>query len=191
MINCTCGLSTKLSIILNVILILLWALSLGLMSYSMYGTIMTSCTTEYWGNATGIKVCRTYKALFVFTVTGLASHLAAVALDAIVRRRQNRLGAYGPMESTPGLALGDDPADVKLGDRHPDPVAYDAVPPPAHGHHAYSQSLEYGHAGEAQQYHDDAPLYGQRDGPRVRFSSYEQSGYPPAPQTGYDPARYR
>lgn len=167
------------------------------MSYSMYGTIGTSCTTQYWGNATGIKVCRSYKALFIFTVAGLASHLAAVALDAIVRRRQNRLGAYGPMESTPGLALGDDPADVKLGDRHPDAVAYDAVPPPmpgahdAHGAHPYSHSVEYGHAGEAPDYRDDAPMYGQRDGPRVRFDSYDHGGYPPAPQTGYDPARYR
>ncbi|KAJ5173238.1 hypothetical protein N7492_005831 [Penicillium capsulatum] len=194
-VNCSCGLSTKLSIFLNVVLILLWALSLGLMSYAMYGTIMTSCTTEYWGNATGINVCRTYKALFTFTALGLASHIAALALDAIVRRRQNRFGAYGPMSSTPGLGVGEDPADVKMADRHPDAVAYDTVPPLATGahpySHSYSNSMEYTHAPDAHQYHDDVPMYGQHDGPRVRFNSYDQAYSHPAPQTSYDPAGYR
>lgn len=199
LINCTCGLSTKLSIILNTLLLLLWLLSLALMSYSMAHTILATCGSQYWANTTGIAVCRGYKALFAFTVTGTASHVAALWLDVIVRRRQTRLGAYDPMGSTPG-GFGDDPMDVKLADRRSESVstaAYEAVPPPppmagSHSAAPYAQTLEYGHAGEAAQYYDAAPARSRRGAPRVRYSSHDQDGYRyPAGQTGYDPAMYR
>ncbi|KAJ5595101.1 uncharacterized protein N7459_001309 [Penicillium hispanicum] len=198
LINCSRGLSPKFSIFLNILLLILWAVSLGLLAYSMSGTILTSCGTKYWANSTGISICRSYKALFTFTVLGCAAHIAALALDVIVRRRQTRLGAYGPMESTAAFGLGDDPMDVKMSDRRSQSVsgvAYDAVPAPMAGaHHApsYSNGFEQAHEGEAAQYYDAAPARSRRSAPRVRFSSYEQSGYQhPAEQTGYDPAMYR
>lgn len=204
-LNCSCGLSPKLSIVFNILLLLLWLISLGLLSYSMSGTILTKCSAEYWANSTGISVCRSYKALFVFTVVGTAAYIASVALDAIVRRRQNRLGVYNPMESA--AMLGEDPSDVKLADRRSDPLDYNSVPPPMSGaqyadappyshaySHSYSNSIEHGHAEESAMFLDDAPGRSGQAGPRVRFSAYDQdhAGYPhPADQTRYDPAGYR
>ncbi|KAJ5387789.1 hypothetical protein N7509_010330 [Penicillium cosmopolitanum] len=198
-INCSCGLSPKLSIIFNIILLLLWLLSLALLSYSMSGTILTKCTTADWANSTGISVCRSYKALFSFTVIGTAAYIASIALDVIVRRRVNRLGVYNPMESA--AMLGEDPADVKLANRRSDPFAYDPDPTPpvmaggnhygdvpAYSHaysHSYSNSLDNAHAQESSGFLDNAHA---GTGPRVRFGS--DQGYPPS-QTHYDPAGYR
>ncbi|KAJ5090006.1 hypothetical protein N7532_008690 [Penicillium argentinense] len=192
-INCSCGLSPKLSIILNMLLLILWLLSLALLSYSMSSTILTKCGTEYWGNSTGISVCRSYKALFVFTILGTASYIASIALDFTVRRRQNRLGEYNPMGSH--LMPGEDPFDVKLADRNSETLSYDHVPPPMTGaQHAtpYAHSFERGHADESEMFYDTAPARSGQAGPRVRFSAYDQGGYRhPAEQTGYDPAAYR
>jgi hypothetical protein len=81
----------------------------------MSGTILTKCTTTYWATSTALSVCRSYKALFAFTVVGTAAYIAAIWLDVVVRRRQTRLGAYGPMSSS--AAVGEDPWDVKLAER--------------------------------------------------------------------------
>ncbi|KAJ6160217.1 hypothetical protein N7497_004754 [Penicillium chrysogenum] len=183
-IHCSCGLSTKLSISLNILLTILWALSLGLLSWSLASTITTACTTTYWGNSTGISVCRTYKTLFTFTAIGLVSYIAAVWLDVIVRRRQTRLGVYDAMGSHPGL---DDSGafDVKMDERHSESTPalhdYDNVPPAMSGAHGqgppgYGHNLEYAHAGEAQNYYDTAPGMSHRGAPRVRFSAYDQGG---------------
>ncbi|KAK1146315.1 hypothetical protein N8T08_003102 [Aspergillus melleus] len=101
--HCCYGLSPLLSATTNSILFFLWLISLGLISYSMSHTIMTTCNATYWGTSTGINVCRIYKALYAFTVVGTATHLAGIALDVIVRRRQTRLGAYDPMASSTAL----------------------------------------------------------------------------------------
>lgn len=164
----------------------------------MSSTILTSCGTQYWGNSTGISVCRSYKALFAFTVLGLALAIAALVLDVVVRRRQTRLGVYGPMDSTAAFGIGEDPMDVKMADRRSQSLSgtpYDATPQPLLGaHHApsYSNGFEHEHAGEAAQYYDAVPAMSRRGAPRVRFSSYEQGGYHhPAEQTSYDPGMYR
>lgn len=163
----------------------------------MAGSITTACTTTVWGNSAGISVCRGYKAVFTFTVTGLASYIAAVWLDVIVRRRQSRFGNYGAMGSQPGL---DDSGafDVKMDDRHSEstPALNDFHDLPAmsggYGHGAYERNSEYGHAGDAHDYYDNAPGMNHRGAPRVRLGSHDQTGYHrPAEQTGYDPAMYR
>ena len=183
---------------LNGLLLILWSVGLGILSYNMAHTILTACSTEYWANSTGMNVCRMYKALFAFTVSGCASYVSAVALDVIVRRRQTRLGAYGL--ATTGFAPGEDSMEAKLTDPRDDSNSgihtYDAVPAPVAGiggHGPYNNSaFEHGHAGEAQQYYDDAPVRSRRGEPRVRFSSYEQGGYQhPPEQTGYDPVSHR
>jgi hypothetical protein len=176
---------------LNTLLLILWLLALALLSYNMAHTILTSCSITYWGNNTGISVCRGYKALFAFTVTGTVSSVASIWLDVVVRRRVNRLGAYDPMGSM--AAVGEDPADVKLAVRNESVsgVQYDAVPPPM-SRGAYDHTLEYTHAGEAAQYYDSAPARSRRGESRVRFDSYDHGGYGlPAHQTSYDPAMYR
>lgn len=179
---------------LNALLLALWLLSLALLSYNMAHTILTSCGTQYWGNKTGISVCRSYKGLFAFTVAGTVASVASIWLDVIVRRRANRLGAYDPMGSM--AAIGEDPADVKLADRNESVsgVKYDAVPPPMSGAAGapYNHTPEYSHAGEAAQYYDSAPARSRRGESRVRFDTYDHGGYgAPAQQTGYDPAMYR
>ncbi|CAI7635138.1 unnamed protein product [Penicillium glandicola] len=201
------GLSTKLSISLNLLLTILWALSLGLMSWSMSSSLTTSCTTTYWGNSTGITVCRSYKAVFAFIVIGLVSSIAAVWLDVIVRRRQTRLGEYDPMGSHPFDDSG--AFDVKMDDRHneltPALHDYDNVPPAMSGAHGqghpqapplYEGNSEHAHAGEAQDYYDSAPGMNHHGAPRVHFSAYDQEGHQdghqrPAEHTAYDPAMYR
>ncbi|KAL4895216.1 hypothetical protein BDV59DRAFT_161415 [Aspergillus ambiguus] len=120
--HCTAGLSPRLSLVCNSILFVLWLISLGLLSWSMSGTILTTCNATYWATATGITVCRVYKVLFSFTVVGALAHVAAIALDVIVHRRQTRLGRYDPMESSPALP------DYKSHDRSSSIMSTGALP---------------------------------------------------------------
>ncbi|KAJ5550082.1 hypothetical protein N7461_004780 [Penicillium sp. DV-2018c] len=190
-IHCTRGLSTKLSLTTNLLLTILWSVSLALMTWSLSHTITTTCNTIYWGNSTGIAICRSYKALFAFNALGVAAYFAAIWLDIIVRRRQTRLGEYDAMRSQPGL---DDAGafDVKMDDRHSELTPalhdYDNVPAPAHGYAGYSGSGPYergwedahsvdARAVDAQGYYDAAPGMSRRPD-RSR-------------ETAYDPAMYR
>ncbi|OJJ85985.1 uncharacterized protein ASPGLDRAFT_122671 [Aspergillus glaucus CBS 516.65] len=224
LVHCCCGLSPRLNLTSNTILLLIWLAALGVLCWSMSHTILTTCTETYWGNSTGITVCRIYKAFFSFTVAAVASLIAAVTLDIIVRKRQTRLGSYDPMASNPMMAGG----DVKLEDRNSgslmaadDPTAgvryYHDVPDPraagglggglGHGPGpgradsvAYSGTgsnvsrnghLEQYHAGEAQDYSDNAPARGVWGAPRVRFSAVGSGYAQPPEQTNYDPGAYR
>lgn len=63
----------------------------------MSGTLGHVCNTVNWGSPDGIMICRIYKALFSFTVTGLITAVAAVWLDLRVRRTQTRSGVYNRM----------------------------------------------------------------------------------------------
>ncbi|KAE8351639.1 hypothetical protein BDV28DRAFT_136660 [Aspergillus coremiiformis] len=212
--HCFYGLSPRLSLISNAICFLLWLISLGLLCWSMSQTITTTCNATYWATSTGITVCRFYKTLFAFTVLGCIAYLAAIALDVIVRRRQNHpLGEYDPMASNPALN------DYKMHDRNSSVVSEGASPYPGldemhpayrsnrqtddayrdnpdPGHYSaqpispsvYSVSspLEQRHGGEAQVYYQPPPR------PRVRFSTNRQDGNSrPSAQTHYDPAAYR
>jgi hypothetical protein len=60
----------------------------------MSGTLKQSCTTENWGNDTGIMVCRIYKVLFTFTITSFSTQVLAVGLDYFTRRAKNRRNVY-------------------------------------------------------------------------------------------------
>jgi hypothetical protein len=221
LIHCSCGLSPKLSITANAILLILWAISLGLICWSLSGTITTSCTTTYWGNSTGVSVCRSYKALFTFTIIGLVAHIAALWLDIIVRRRQNRFGTYGAMGSQPGL---DDAGafDVKMDDHYahnlgtgyrdghgherggseatPALQDFDNLPPTnpptmhgAQGPYGREHGYEYGHEAHGEVAHagDAQGYYGYDAG---GMSHRGRQGYQDPYQTqhtGYDPAAYR
>ncbi|PYH45097.1 uncharacterized protein BP01DRAFT_365944 [Aspergillus saccharolyticus JOP 1030-1] len=154
LLHCFHGLSPRLNLTTNSVLLVLWLISLGLLSYSMAHTILTSCTTTYWGTSTGIKVCRIYKALFAFTVLATATHIAAVSLDVIIRRRQTRLGQYDPMASNAALNeykmhnRGSSVMSGGMGPYHPDDMY-------AQQHPSQPGPYEYPVGQEA--YHDTPP----------------------------------
>lgn len=213
---CNHGMPPLLSLIFNSLLLFLWTISLGLLSWSMSGTLLTSCTTDTWGTSTGVMVCRIYKVLFTFTVLAFITHLAAVVLDVIVRRRQRSLGEYDAMYSDAMLG------DVKIADQQQrgsmasstnvnDPTidAYNAfgtarpLPEPPTRRQPIPQPsyMERFHAGEAQDYYETAPTrgvgnawsgseYSGYSGSTLRVDNFASYSHPPE-QTRYDPADYR
>ncbi|BDD62846.1 hypothetical protein MPDQ_004749 [Monascus purpureus] len=172
LLYCAHGLNPRFSLTLNSILFVLWAICLGLLSYAMANTIMTSCTTAYWGTSTGIRICRTYKALFAFTALAVVGHLTAAFLDVIARNRETHRGKYGRMSV--GDVKPDEQSDNSLisdGDLYhrlsPLPAQHNAqpsrvTPPPAyHTAEPYNtvDLAERHHAGEAAEYYDATVSY--------------------------------
>lgn len=98
-----------LSMVLNIILLILWIISIGILGYSMKGTIGPSCNTSNWGTSTGVMVCRLYKTLFSFVVISLAMTFFHIILDVVARRDRYNLSRVGSMRYR------DD--DIKLHDR--------------------------------------------------------------------------
>ncbi|KAK5133869.1 hypothetical protein LTR08_007200 [Meristemomyces frigidus] len=94
LLHCFTGLNPRLNLALNALLALLWALSWSLLTWYMSGVLANVCDVAHWNEAVGVMVCRIYKALFAFTLLGLISTLAALALDFHVRRQQTRRGVY-------------------------------------------------------------------------------------------------
>lgn len=70
-LHCFSGLNPKFNLFLNGGLLILWTLSWSLLTWYMSGTLRNMCDIEHWKEETGIMVCRIYKALFTFTLTGL------------------------------------------------------------------------------------------------------------------------
>jgi hypothetical protein len=93
-----------LPLILNVILLLLWSLSLCLLSSNMSGTLQHRCNSINWGTDAGIMVCRLYKALYSFVVVGFVAQAIAVVFDINARRHQRDRGGYGAMRNSTMLA---------------------------------------------------------------------------------------
>ena len=65
------GLNPRLNIALNAFLTILWALSWSLLTWYMSPVLSNVCDVAHWNEDVGIMVCRIYKALFTFTLTGL------------------------------------------------------------------------------------------------------------------------
>lgn len=95
--------------VLNIILFILWIVSIGILGYSMKGTISVTCDTSNWGTSTGVMVCRLYKTLFSFVVISLAMTFLHIILDIVARRDRYNLSRVGSMRYR------DD--DIKLNDR--------------------------------------------------------------------------
>ncbi|OKL56294.1 hypothetical protein UA08_08572 [Talaromyces atroroseus] len=89
---CRNGLRPMLSLTTNIILFILWALSVGFLGYSMRGTLNTTCNTSLWGTSTGVMVCRVYKVLFSFMVVALAFTFFHIILDIVARRDRANMG---------------------------------------------------------------------------------------------------
>jgi len=183
-LHCCHVLSPRLSLFLNVPLLVLWALSFSLLGWNMSGTLGHVCNTSNWGTDAGIMICRIYKALFSFTVTGFVSALAAVWLDVKVRRTQVRRGVYNQMGDPRLSSRG----DIKMGGlgglvNHAAPIDGQTVgiePYRNEGHEAAQQERfynpearwknqktmraeDFGYAAPAEQTTYDAGSYGDGD----------------------------
>ncbi|KAI9372882.1 hypothetical protein BJX61DRAFT_533585 [Aspergillus egyptiacus] len=207
-LHCCCGLSPRLSLVTNSIVFILWFVSLVLLAWSVSHTIMTTCNATYWATSTGIAVCRIYKTLFAFTIAGLASHIAAIALDIIAYRRQTRLGEYDPM-----AAEGHNLAEYKSQHVRDSSVISGTFPHPEddrsplvagqYGGHVRGRSEIEEDIGESRPvyqpppYSSDPALGGYSDHPRHvrgRSSVYNNPAYGYGhyyEQTSYDPLNYR
>ena len=65
------ALSPKLNLYTNAFLSILWILGLSFLTWNLSYTLGHHCSRAVWKNTAGIMVCRLYKALTAFTVTGL------------------------------------------------------------------------------------------------------------------------
>jgi hypothetical protein len=157
----------------------------------MSGTILTQCNTSNWGNDTGIAVCRSYKALFAFTVTSLVACIASLWIDLRARgiQRRYRRGQYGVVVgSEPGLGEGPVSEDIKLAERNYEPApvpvsvpaaaTFDEIPPPvpSQSGQLYSATLERDHAREAQEFYEAASARSRHGAPRGRFGAGAGTG---------------
>ncbi|GAB7362484.1 hypothetical protein MBLNU230_g2805t2 [Neophaeotheca triangularis] len=93
-LHCCVGLNPRFNLACNGFLALLWSVSWGLLTWYMSGTLSHYCDVENWHEDVGIMICRIYKALFAFTLLGVLSTLAALALDCAVLRTNSRRGMY-------------------------------------------------------------------------------------------------
>ncbi|KAF2679724.1 hypothetical protein K458DRAFT_374533 [Lentithecium fluviatile CBS 122367] len=97
------GLNPLLNTCLNAALLLLWAVSFSLLSWWSSGTLRHFCTRANWDDDTGVSICRTYKALFSFSLIGLVATLVALVLDVHVQRGVTRRGKFAKV----GMGLGE------------------------------------------------------------------------------------
>lgn len=92
--HCLTGLSPKVNLVLNSVMLFCWALGFSMLFRWSYGTLSHACTVLLWHGDDGIMVCRCYKALFAFTVTGLLSTAGALALDIHIHKLATRFGKH-------------------------------------------------------------------------------------------------
>ena len=75
----------------------LWIVSIALLSWNLTWTLGHRCIVTRWHNEAGVMVCRLYKALTAFAVTGTLSSMLALLLDLSVQRKGAQLGKYNQM----------------------------------------------------------------------------------------------
>ncbi|EME88268.1 uncharacterized protein MYCFIDRAFT_62733 [Pseudocercospora fijiensis CIRAD86] len=74
LLHCFSGLNPRLNLAINAFLLILWTLSWCLLTWYMSGTLSNMCDIDHWNEDIGIMVCRIYKTLFTFTLTGFCIH---------------------------------------------------------------------------------------------------------------------
>ncbi|KAK5108434.1 hypothetical protein LTR62_008321 [Meristemomyces frigidus] len=146
-LHCFIGLNPRLNIAINGFLLICWALSWALLTYYMSGTLANVCDKAHWHEATGIMVCRIYKALFSFTLLGFLSTAAALGLDLYVRRQQTKRGVYRLQDldnKRPEATRGPYTDENAIGEEPRESVAWEE-PRPSMG--PYSEQADLGDLG--------------------------------------------
>jgi len=93
----TRSLNPKLNLTVNTTLTVLWILGLALLTWNLTWTLGHRCIVTRWQNEAGVMVCRLYKSLTAFTVTGAFTTILALALDMRIQRNSTQLGKYNQM----------------------------------------------------------------------------------------------
>ena len=106
-------LNPKVNLTANGVLTVLWLLGMALLTWNLSWTLGHRCVVEKWHNQVGIMVCRLYKSVTAFTVTGVLSTIAALLLDLRIHRSATQLGKYNQMLDVKG------PADVRSTSPYP------------------------------------------------------------------------
>ncbi|KAI9644225.1 hypothetical protein NHQ30_007580 [Ciborinia camelliae] len=68
-------------------------------------TLKKSCDVQTWRSGTAVRVCREYKALWMFTLIGTASTLSALGLDIWTHMKTTEGGIYAMPEDDKNAAL--------------------------------------------------------------------------------------
>ncbi|KAL9118440.1 MAG: hypothetical protein Q9187_005015 [Circinaria calcarea] len=91
-------LKPRLSAGINGFLTVLWMLGFGLLAWNLSQTLTHRCVILNWTSQAGVMVCRLYKALTAFTVTGMLSSVLSLLLDVRVNRKVASRGTYNSMQ---------------------------------------------------------------------------------------------
>ncbi|MCJ1449635.1 MAG: hypothetical protein MMC23_010157 [Stictis urceolatum] len=87
----------RLSSLINTFLTALWAMGFTMLTWYISPLLADKCDLRNWDHETGIMVCRLYKALETFSITGLLCTAASLALDLHTIRKDRHRGVYNPM----------------------------------------------------------------------------------------------
>ena len=155
--------SSFFSLSVNSLLLLLWALSFGLLSWNMSKTLSHTCITLDWGSDAGTMVCRIYKALYAFVVIGLVAQAYIVVHDLLARRRlrTGSRGEYGVMNDTTatGMKFGQQDRVTLLAPAKAQPQTKRLDRTDHYYENVNKVEQDHGN-NEAQQYYDAAPMRG-------------------------------
>lgn len=150
----------------------------------MKGTLYHSCSVENWGNDTGVLVCRLYKVLFTFTVTGFVSQFLSTGLDFFTRKAKNRRNAYNVMNGgekdresvadsdTSGHSSNDPTVDAlhAFGTSRPAPL-------PEHPPATYQETISEGHYPTTTPHAWNSGTPASQDPPVQEYSAYRPARY--------------
>lgn len=107
----------------------------------MYGALGHSCSRANWASDDGMMICRTYKALYTFTLFGTLSQIGLIVLDVRSRRSQTKLGRYDNLAGATGAVGARGSGEVKLETlRQNEPLGGSGL----HSHASSQDTIPYG-----------------------------------------------
>lgn len=87
--KCCGALNPKFAVVFDFLILACLAVAFGLLNNAMHGLVRHDCTNGQWGvtGQGGVRICRMYKGVWAFCVTGLVTYLLSIVVDGIVIRR--------------------------------------------------------------------------------------------------------
>lgn len=143
MLHCFYGLNPLLNVVLNSVLLVLWSLAFALLSGWSSGTLAHVCNRANWTDATGVAICRTYKALFSFSLFGVVSTLVALILDVHVQRGATKRGKFAKLQLVDNEKEFDASEAVEGEERNPNPTARGKVQRGGEGYAVPEEQFAY------------------------------------------------